>query len=99
MHVYATLIYRMGQKNVTIILSILSRFKKKFTGGFLDKFAVKWISKIPRHLAYAATLPRETLVSAKHAINEKLQGSVAIYLRCGCGIVNDRIKKGLLLSL
>jgi len=37
-------------------------------------------------------------MSAKQAINDKLQGSVAIYLRCG-GVVNNRIKKGLLLSL
>jgi len=35
---------------------------------------------------------------AKHAINHKLQGSVATYLRRG-GIVNNQIKKRLLLSL
>ena len=40
----------------------------------------------------------ETLMSAKQAINDKLQGSVATYLRCG-GVVNNQIKKGLLLSL
>jgi len=38
------------------------------------------------------------LMSAKQAINDKVQGSVAAYLRCG-GIVNNQIKKGLLLSL
>jgi len=37
-------------------------------------------------------------MSAKQAINDKLQGSVATYLRCG-GAVNNPIKKGLLLSL
>ena len=37
-------------------------------------------------------------MSAKHAINNKLQGSVATYLRYG-GVVNNQIKKGLLLSL
>jgi len=37
-------------------------------------------------------------MSAKQAINEKLQGSVATYLRCG-GVVNNQIKKGLLLSV
>ena len=37
-------------------------------------------------------------MSAKHAINDKLQGSVATYLRCG-GVVNNQNKKGLLLSL
>jgi len=35
---------------------------------------------------------------AKQAINDKLQGSVATYLRCD-GIVNNQIKKDLLLSL
>ena len=35
---------------------------------------------------------------AKQAINDKLQGSVATYLRCG-GIIDNQIKKGLLLSL
>ena len=55
------------------------------------------ILNIPPHLAYVATLPCETLVSAKHAINDKLQGSVATYLRRG-GVVNNQIKKGLLLT-
>jgi len=59
---------------------------------------VTWILKIPPHLAYVATLPCETLMSAKQAVNDKLQGSVATYLRCG-GVVNNQIKKGLLLSL
>ena len=35
---------------------------------------------------------------AKEAINDKLQGSIAAYLRCG-GVVNNQIKKGLLLSV
>ena len=35
---------------------------------------------------------------AKQAINDRLQGSVATYLRCG-GVVNNQIKKSLLLSL
>jgi len=43
-------------------------------------------------------LPCETLMSAKHAINNKLQGSVATYLKCG-GVVNNQIKKSLLLSM
>jgi len=37
-------------------------------------------------------------MSAKQALSDKLQGSVAAYLRCG-GIVNNQIKKGLLPSL
>ena len=60
--------------------------------------AVKWTLNIPPHLAYVATLPCETLMSAKQAINDELQGSVATYLRCG-GVVNNQIKKGLLLSV
>jgi len=52
--------------------------------------------KNPPHLPYVATLPREKLMSGKQAINDKLQGSVATYLRCG-GVVNNQISKGLLL--
>jgi len=37
-------------------------------------------------------------MSAKQAINDKLQGSVATHLRCG-DIVNNQIKKSLLPSL
>ena len=55
------------------------------------------VIKIPPHLAYVAKLPCETLMPAKQAINDKLQGSVATYLRCG-GVVNNQIRKGLLLS-
>jgi len=42
----------------------------------------------------------QTLISAKQPIDNKLQGSVAKYLRCG-GVVNNQIEKGLglLLSL
>jgi len=37
-------------------------------------------------------------MSAKQAVNGKLQGSVATYLRCG-GVVNNQIKKDLVLNL
>jgi len=43
--------------------------------------------KNPTALAYVATLPCETLMSAKQAINDKLQGSVSTYLR-SAGVVN-----------
>ena len=56
------------------------------------------VIKHPPHLAYVATLPCETLMSTKQAINDKLQDSVATYLRCG-GVVNNHIKKGFLLSV
>ena len=84
---------------MTIILSILNRFKKfLFSGRFLGKFVVKCISKIQPRLAYVATLSGETLMSAKQTINDKLQGSVPRYLRYG-GVVNNQIKKSLLLSV
>jgi len=67
--------------------------KKIFTGRFFRELVVKWKFKIPPHLAYVATLPCETLTSAKQAINDKLQDSVAAYLRCG-GVVNNQIRKG-----
>jgi len=76
---------------MTIILSNLNRFFLKITGIFRGKFVVEWILIIPLHLAYVATLPCETLMSAKQAINDKLQGSG--------GVANNQIRKGLLLSL
>ena len=39
-----------------------------------------------------------TTLSAKQGINDKLQGSVATYLRCG-GVVNNQIKKSWLMSV
>jgi len=90
---------KRGQRLITTILSNLNRLQNFCIGRFLGKFAVKWTLKISPHLAYVATLPCETLMSAKQAINDKLQlGSVAMYLRCG-GVVNNQIKKCLLLSL
>jgi len=82
----------------TILCQILTDLPNLLTERFLGKFAVKSILKIPPHLAYVATLRCETLMSAKQAMNNKLQGSVAAYLRCG-GVVNNQIKKSLLLSL
>ena len=82
---------------VTIILSNLNRFKK-ITRRFLGKFVVTRILRIPLHLAYVATLPCETLLSAKEATSDKLQGNVATDLSCG-EVVNYQIRKGLLLSL
>jgi len=38
-------------------------------------------------------------VSAKQATNDKLKGGVATNLRCGGGVDNNQIKKGLLLSV
>jgi len=60
---------------------ILSNRLKNFTGRFSGKFVVKWTFKIPRHLAYVAALPCETLMLAKQAINNKLQSSVATHFK------------------
>ena len=70
---------------------ILTDLRIFFTGRFLSKFAVKWILKIASRLADVATLPCETLMSAKQGINDKLQGDVATYLRYG-GVVTNQIK-------
>ena len=67
---------------MTIILSNLNRFRKFFS--LEDSFTL--------YLAYVAALPCETLMSAKQAINNKLQCSVVTYSRCG-GVVNNQIKK------
>jgi len=77
--------------------SVKSEPIKNVDEKFLGKFVVKWILKVQPHLAYVATLPCRTVVSAKQAINDKLQGSVATYVRCG-GVVNNQIKKSLLVS-
>ena len=83
---------------MTIILSNFNWFKNISLVRFLSKFAVKRILKIPSHLAYVATLLCETLISAKHALNDKLQSGVATYFRC-CEAVDNQIKEGLLLSV
>jgi len=64
------------------VLSNLNRLKN-FAGRFLGKFVVNWKLKISPHLAYVAALRRETLMSAKQAVDDILQGRVATYLRCG----------------
>ena len=62
---------KRGHRLMTIILAKLNRFKQEFffSGKFLGKFAVKRILKIPPHLAYVATLPCETLMSAKKKLS------------------------------
>jgi len=79
---------------MTIILSTRNRFFKKIIGRFSGKFAVKWILKVPSHLAYVSTLPVlcETLMSAKQAFNNNLQDSIATDLRCGV-LLTTKLKK------
>ena len=52
----------------------------------------------PTYVAYVATLPCEILMSESKQLTINYKGSVATYLRCG-EVVNNEIKKGLLLSV
>ena len=97
-YIYTGWAKKLGHRLMTIIPSNLNRFKTFLKTRFLGKFAVKRILSIPPHLACVATPLCETLLSAKEVINDKLQGSVVTYLRCG-GVVHNRVKIGLLLSL
>jgi len=77
-------VYRVDQKSGATdswpyFCQILTDLKQIHWKIFLGKFEGKWILKILSHLAYVATLPCETLMSAKQAINYKLQGSVGTY--------------------
>jgi len=84
-------------------LLILNQFSNFLTIRSFSKFAAKYLLKIPPHLICVATLPCETLTSENErqlqtntVINNKLQGTLVTYLRCG-GI--SVTKKGLSLSL
>jgi len=66
---------KRGHRLMAIILSNLNRFTKFFSGRLLGNFALKWILKVSLHLEHVATLPCETLMSAKQALSDKLQGS------------------------
>jgi len=76
----------------------LNRFTKFIAVRFLGKFAGNWLLKLQPLLTYIATLFCEITNVRKQAISDKLQGSVATYLRFG-RVVNIRIKEGLLLRL
>jgi len=71
---------KRGYRFMTITLSILNRLifftEDSWVTLQLNGF-------IPPHLAHVATQYCEALMSAKQAINDKLQGNVATYLRCG----------------
>ena len=101
-HVRGQQIYRVGQNNGSqthdhnsVILNRLKKFHWKIPWQICSYMVLI----IPPYLAYVATLPCETSMSAKQAISNKLQGSVVERLRRG-GVVNNQIKKkGLLMSL
>ena len=83
---------KRGHRLSTIILPNLKRFRKFF----------HW--KIPWSICGLMDIRNPTapricclLMSAKQAINDKLQGNVGTYLKCG-RVVSNHIKEGLLLS-
>ena len=78
---------------MTTVLSNLNRLNFFSLEDFLVNLQLKSHRTLHLLLYYL-----ETLMSAKQAINGKLQGSVATYIRCA-GVVNKQIKKGLLLIL
>ena len=64
----------------------------------IGKYLVKLWARVKCLVFLTHSVLRETTNVTKQAINDKLQGSVATYLRCG-GVANNQIKKGLLLSV
>jgi len=78
---------------------MLIDLQEKSLEDSLVNFAVNRSLKISPLIVYVAALPCENINVRKQALNDKsLQGSVAAYLRYGV-VVNNQIKKGLLLSL
>ena len=88
---------KQGHRLVTIILSILNRFKNFLLEGSLLNLQLNGHQKSHRtlHMLLHSLVKH---LSAKQTINDNLQGSVATYLRRG-GVYNNKIKKGLLVSL
>jgi len=64
-------------------------FIENFTAPYMRRYTTLWIMNVRKW----ATVPNYNAVT-----NNKLQGTVVTYLRCD-GIGNNKIKKGLLLSL
>jgi len=95
-------LYTMFNKKETpyswwYLCQILTDFHNSFSGWFSSKFAVKVI-KNPTTYCISCHTTLWNISVRKQAVNDILQGSVATYLRCG-EIVNNQIKRGLLLSL
>ena len=91
-----------GQRAVKRVCVCMFQFFSALT--FSSRFAAKYLLKIPPHVICVATLPCETVMSDNErqsqtveVINDKLRGKVVTCLRCG-GIINNRIKKRLLLN-
>jgi len=82
------------------LCQILTDFQNSLSGWFFSKFAVTKLLQIPPQstpcVCCQTTLWNKNV--RKQTTNDKLQGSVATYLRWG-GVVNNQIEKSLLLSL
>jgi len=70
------LLYTVSHKRETLNLCpylrhIWTDFHNYFTSTFSMKFAIKWLSNIPPHHEYVATLPCEILVPKNYCIIEK----------------------------
>jgi len=63
------LLYSLGQKRATLLLSISSqiidRFLRNFTGTLCGQFAITWLLNIPPHRKCVSALPCE--ISMKYA--------------------------------
>jgi len=88
------------QKGDTKLKAVTVNSEPIFKNFSLSDFPVNL-----QHPLCLAALPCETLMSENErqsltnvVINDKLQGTVVTYLRCS-GIINNQIKKRLLLSL
>jgi len=92
-------------------LSLNLLVKKNKIGEHLAKLQAKWLTvsytQFALHFCPQRCRSRQlnnlcitdiNCYWAKQALNDKLQGSVAAYLSCG-GVVNNQIKKYLLLSV
>jgi len=81
---------------ITIILSNRNQLKKNSPKDCLVNLQInRYTSNRTLHMLLHYLVKHQC---QQKAINNKLQGSVATYLRCG-GAVSNQIKKGLLLSL
>ena len=69
---------KRANRLMAVILSNLNQFRKKITGRFPGKFAVKCKLKIPPHLACVARLPCETLLSSDQLRAASLIGRNAV---------------------
>jgi len=103
LHLWCTLCSKKGDSKLMAVTLLMHNWFSNCQVS--SKFAANCLLKIPPHIICVATLPCESRMSENErqsqtnaVINDELQGTVVTYLRCG-EIVNNQIKKGLLLCL